>query len=49
MLFSLVSSGTRGLEHSHGLKVHNFTGSWSQYSSLVIPDEWPSTCGVLQA
>ncbi len=34
-LFSLVSSGTIGLEHSHGLKIHNFTGSWSQYYPVL--------------
>ncbi len=34
-LFSLVSSGTIGLEHSHGLKIHNFSGSWSQYYPVL--------------
>ncbi len=34
-LFSFVSSGTIGLEHSHGLKIHNFSGSWSQYYPVL--------------
>ncbi len=30
-----MSSGTIGLEHSHGLKIHNFSGSWSQYYPVL--------------
>ena len=34
-LFSLVSSGTVGLDHSDGMKIHNFPGNWSQYYPVL--------------